>query len=248
MPNNNNATQTIPLTFAYTTVNASVKEFVAGAGIPSSATITAISGTTITISQNATATTASNNLAFFWLESALLKDSSWTGVCDGTGFCRQGNGNWNCSLYWAVNHSGVAAPSGCSSNPPTISRYQVYRYEIANSLITAWSGNHSANTSGNSGNGENGSPLCAAANGVSGIDTSVSSGTDRRNLIVPVINCLAQNVSGQGSNATVPAAAFAKYFLSQPWLAESTYLYGEMTGLVVSGDKISILNQVQLYR
>jgi hypothetical protein len=66
---------------------------------------------------------------------------------------------------------------------------------------------------------------------------------------VPIINCLAQagSISG-GSNSQVPAAGFGKFFMTQPWSAESTYLYGEMTGLVSSGDNVTILNQVQLYR
>jgi len=185
-------------------------------------------------------------LAFFWLESPLLQDNQWTGLCN-NGFCAQGNSDWNCLLYWNVNHVSAAAPSGCTASNPTISRYQVYRYEIANDLINDWSGNHAANTTGNTGNGENGAPLCAAASSVSGIDTTTG-GTDRRILIVPVINCLAQSVSGSGSNANVPAAGFAKFFITQPWSAQSNYLYGEMTGLVGLNDKITILNQVQLYR
>jgi Flp pilus assembly protein TadG len=224
-------------------ITVSVGQFVGGTGIPADTTVTSVGGNSITISNNATQTIPNDSLVFFWLESPLLKDKQWTGVCSG-GTCSQGNGDWDCLLYWRANHSSAAAPTGCTSSNPTISRYQVYRYEIANSLINDWSGNHAANTSGNTGNGENGAPYCAAT----GIDTTTG-GADRRNTIVPIINCLAQagNI-GSGSNSQVPAAAFGKFFMTQPWSAESTYLYGEMTGLVGSGDHVTILNQVQLYR
>jgi hypothetical protein len=250
MSNGSSSNQTgITLTFSSPPIIISQGEYIAGAGIPVNTTVSTKTGnTSITISNNATVTTmagAPANLTSFWLESALLKDKQWTGVCSG-GVCSQGNGDWNCLLYWNVNHPSAAVPSGCTSSSPTISRYQVYRYEITNSLINDWSGNHLANTSGNSGNGENGAPYCAT--GGAGVDTTTG-GADRRNTIVPIINCLAQagNISG-GSNSQVPAAAFGKFFVTQPWSAEQSYLYGEMTGLVSSGDHVTILNQVQLYR
>ena len=193
-----NATATatgVSLTFS-PSLHETVGEFVVGAGVPANTTVMTVAPATktITVSNNATATGASVELAFVWLESALLQDNQWTGVCANS-FCSQGNGDWNCLLYWRANHLSAAAPTGCTSSQPTVSRYQVYRYEIANNLISDWSGNHSSNTVGNSGNGENGAPLCAAGSGVSGVDTTTG-GTDRRNLIVPIINCLAQNVSG----------------------------------------------------
>jgi len=259
MSNGSSSDQTgIQLIFSSPPINVSAGEFITGAGIPANTTVSSVTGSTsITISNNATATTpagTSANLTFFWLESALLKDKLWTGVCDNTGFCSQGNGDWNCLLYWKINHPSATAPTGCTSSNPTISRYQVYRYEITNNLINDWSGNHAANTTGNTGNGENGAPYCAAASGVSGVDITTG-GTDRRNTVVPIINCLAQagNISNN-SNSHVPAAAFAKFFMTQPWSAEGNvsgspgYLYGEMTGLVTSGDNVTVLNQVQLHR
>jgi hypothetical protein len=47
--------------------------------------------------------------------------------------------NWDCEA--------AAAPSGCTSSNPTISRYQVYCYEIANGYIDDWSGNGLADNS-----------------------------------------------------------------------------------------------------
>jgi Flp pilus assembly protein TadG len=238
--------------------NITAGQMITGTGIPTLTTVmTILSATSIQISNNATANGTSVPLTIKWPTSPLPLDRQWTGICTGT-TCLQGNGDWDCADYWSINHPGVAAPSGCTSSNPTLSRYQIYRYEIANNRINDWSGNGLAdNTNNPPGNGENGAPYCAAANGVSGVDTTTG-GLDRREFITPIINCLAQNVSGSGSNATVPTAGFAKFFMTQPYEVpaptapagdgSTQYLYGEMTGLVGSGDNVTILNQVQLYR
>jgi hypothetical protein len=182
--------------------------------------------------------------------SGLPPDNQWTGLCAG-GTCLQGNGDWNCAAYWSLNHT-AAAPSGCTSSNPTISRYQVYRYEIANGLVNDWSENM-PNPQGTTPPGtESGAPYCATSNGVSGVDITTG-GLDRRNIIVPIINCLAQTALGNitgGNTANVPVAAFGKFFLTQPYTAPSGggYLYGEMTGLTTTKDNVVIYNNVQLYR
>jgi hypothetical protein len=69
---------------------------------------------------------------------------------------------------------------------------------------------------------------------------------DRRNLIVPIINCMAQNITG-GNNATASVAAFGTFFLTQPFQADPNgYLFGEMTGLVGSNTNVQKAYQVQL--
>jgi hypothetical protein len=247
--------------------------------IPSNTTITNVGSApcpcTITMSNSATGTQAGDTITVTTptpLTSGLPLDTSWTGICS-SGTCLQGNGQWDCQDYWTINHPGVAVPTipnptglsygggTCgSAATTTASRYAVYRYEIAQLPSSSgnadeWSGNGLANAKGvgTSGNGESGNPYCAASQSVSGIDTTTG-GLDRREFIVPIINCLAQNVSGTGQNATVPAAAFAKFFMTQPYEAPlspgvtSSYIYGEMTGLVASGSNVTILNQVQLYR
>ncbi|MGD9966260.1 MAG: pilus assembly protein TadG-related protein [Hyphomonadaceae bacterium] len=47
---------------------------------------------------------------------------------------RFGNGYWNCLTYWNANHasSGVQRPAACTNNTNSISRYEIYEYEIAN--------------------------------------------------------------------------------------------------------------------
>ena len=69
---------------------------------------------------------------------------------------------------WILISALVLGACGCTASNPTWSRYQIYRYEIANNLINDWSGNGLADNVNNPpGNGENGAPYCAAANGVS---------------------------------------------------------------------------------
>ena len=153
----------------------------------------------------------------------------------------QSDGNWNCASYWTNSHTS-AAPSGCTATNPTVSRYQVYQYEIDHNLI----GESSPYTKTNCKNPETGNPLCAGtSNGVAM--------PDRRNIVVAVVNCLAQTAAGKmggGSTANnVPAAAFAKYFITQPVGDDGTNnVYGEFTGYATKKDGIVMLDQVQLYR
>jgi hypothetical protein len=81
----------------------------------------------------------------------------------------------------------------------------------------------------------------------------MTGGVDRRNLIAPIINCLAQaalgNIAGAGASSKTPVAAFGKFFMIQPYSAlHDGNLYGEMTGLVTAADNVKIFNLVQLYR
>jgi Flp pilus assembly protein TadG len=155
-----------------------------------------------------------------------------------TGTNIQGNGIWDCASYWVNSHTS-AAPAGCTATP-TISRYQVYQYEIANNLV----GESSQYNKPACTNPETGNPSCAGAS------TAVAT-PDRRNIVVAVINCLAQSgLMGGGATANnVPTAGFAKYFITQPVGDDGTqYLYGEFTGFATQIDGITILDQVQLYR
>ena len=155
----------------------------------------------------------------------------------------QGDGNWNCDAYWRNSHTS-AAPAGCTASNPTVSRYQVYQYEIDH---TAFNDSPKQATCQNP---ETGQPLCAGA-------SNAVSTPDRRNIVVAVINCLAQTAAGKmggGSTANnVPAAAFAKYFITRPVGdgsdgTNNNYVYGEFTGFATKKDGIVMLDQVQLYR
>jgi Flp pilus assembly protein TadG len=162
---------------------------------------------------------------------ALPKDSNLTDTS--TNFI--GNGTWDCASYWANGHTS-AAPPGCTSSASTISRYQVYQYELANNLV----GERSQYKQTLCTNPETGRPLCA------GINVGVAT-PDRRNIIVAGINCLAhaaQITSGNTAN-NIPVAGFIKYFLTEP---ATKYLFGEFTGFATASDGIVVEDQIQLYR
>ena len=208
-----------------------------------------------TVTTNANITVNKNKqLTFVWLTAPLPLDSAFTGLCD-AGICLQGNGDWDCLNYWKINHSDnngsliAAAPAGCTSASPSVSRFQVYQYEnsLAGNSPTAspikdQSGYYASKV-------ESGSPLCAInKNGYTPIYDATF---DQRIIYAAVINCNAQQaaIGGGNSGSPVPAAGFAKFFLTQPYGADnSQYLYGEMTGLVNSLDSNKLYNQVQLYR
>jgi hypothetical protein len=177
--------------------------------------------------------------------TALPRDTAFTDF--------MGNGQWDCQRYWTMNHTAnlpTVLPNGqtgvCGSAAATTwSRYNVYRYEIAQGLINDWSGNRAPN-----GTGESGAPLCAGAG--SGVDETTGK-TDRRLIIVPIINCLANGPFPPGFNATdIPVAAFGNFFMTQPvdGSVESdpgNPLYGELTGQTTAANA-DIYVPVQLYR
>ena len=96
-------------------------------------------------------------------------------------------------------------------------------------------------------------PRFAPARAASAASIRRPGGVDRRNLIAPIVNCLAQtalgNITGAGASSKTPVAAFGKFFMTQPYSAlNDGNLYGEITGLVSSADNVKIFNLVQLYR
>jgi len=176
----------------------------------------------------------------------------------------EGNGQWDCATIGpSIHPRGPAAAAvgtalgGVCGTPAqtTVSRYQVYRYEIAREREREESKIGREKTAGRAtanrirkalGFRRAGSrpraapPFCANAGGVSAVDTTTG-GIDRRNLIVPIVNCLAQtalgNISGAGASSKTPVAAFGKFFLTQPYSAlKDGNLYGEITGLVSGAD------------
>jgi hypothetical protein len=260
------------------TASPNINDTTGGTKIPTGAIVTlACNATDAAVAKSACQTAGANTLTISkpvsaskqtgvaltigWPTSGLPEDTAWTGICD-SGTCLQGNGQWDCADYWSINHYGVAIPAdlsalGTCSTPTltTVSRYQVYRSEIANNLHTAFSwpgsaGGLSAAQASATG-AESGAPYCA----VNGVDTSTGA-TDRRVIFAAVVNCLAQSslITGGSTANNIPVAGFAKFFMTQPVGADSTpnssTVYGEMTGLVTSLDNVKIenLNQVQLYR
>jgi Flp pilus assembly protein TadG len=233
-------------------------------------TVSSIRGSTITLSNKAVGSASSDGLTMEWTTSGLPEDISFPNLGG-----RQGAGQWDCAGYWAINHphgpsaAAVGSVLGGECGTPaqtTISRYQIYRYEIGQGTgaggITDWSGRNGWASNGQAdAQGaqnppgkfltESGVPYCASTRGVGGVDTTTG-GVDRRNLIVPIVNCLAQSALGNigaGTSSLVPVATFGKFFMTQPYSALSDgNLYGEITGAVGLADNVQIYNLVQLYR
>jgi hypothetical protein len=234
-------------------------------------TVSTSSGSMVTVSAPAASSQSSDGLTIEWTTSGLPEDIAFPGLGGA-----QGNGQWDCANYWAINHphgpsaATVGAALGGACGTPaktTVSRYQVYRYEISLGSeaggISDWSGKNGWTSNGQPDpqgsrsppgrfQTESGAPFCASARGVSGVDTTTG-GVDRRNLIVPIINCLAQtalgNITDAGASSKTPVAAFGKFFMTQPYTAlKDGNLYGEITGAVGRADNVKIFNLVQLYR
>ena len=213
-----------------------------------------------------------DGLTIEWTTSGLPEDISFPNLGGA-----EGNGEWDCANYWAINHPrgppaaavGTALGGVCGTPAQTtVSRYQVYRYEIG---VGSRRGRHQRlvgkkrlgeqRPTGSARRHESrratSRPRAARRfaprrSGVSGVDTTTG-GVDRRNLIVPIINCLAQtalgNIAGAGASSKTPVAAFGRFFMTQPYSAlKDGNLYGEITGLASSADNVKIFHLVQLYR
>jgi len=150
------------------------------------------------------------------------------GVCSPN--LKIGDGKWDRNAYFKVNYgwdpadwpgylnSGVASARITSSTP---TRYQVYRWEIANRGTTIGGQTILPTAPRPFGSPPNAgqdydSPVCAplqtpATNGIVPGGTNV----DRRRISSAVINCHAYNVHG-GGNTVYPVAKWIELFLVEP--------------------------------
>ncbi|RRI03082.1 hypothetical protein EH240_10940 [Mesorhizobium tamadayense] len=111
---------------------------------------------------------------------------------------RMGDGDWNLSSYWSTNFGSTSHPSSWDTTKPT--RYDVYKYEIAQGLVgTASTG------------GEVGTPASACQPPVTSVD--------RRLLYGAILNCNALEAAGNdlsGHSTNLPVEAFGSFFLTEP--------------------------------
>lgn len=176
----------------------------------------------------------------------------------------KGNGQWDCATYWSFNHQTAAAPtvradgsSGVCGTPATttLSRYDVYTYEVNSNLVGDWSrgtlsNNYAAPPPYNNNRGEIGTPLCA------GVGNALPG---RRVIHSAVINCEANSPSitpGQTADK-IPTAGFVAFFMNEQvpttGPASTRNLVGEFIGFSNLsgggvGNKPPIFRDVQLYR
>ncbi|HYH17748.1 MAG TPA: pilus assembly protein TadG-related protein [Azospirillum sp.] len=137
---------------------------------------------------------------------------------------RLGNGVWDCLTYWNDNHAGHTAPADCT-NPSQMTRYELYRHEIDNGLLST-----------------DGAPHCYQG------ATPIPADPDRRMLYFAIINCSQQGLNGNRSD--VPVTAFGKAFLTEPVSAPpNDEIVIEIVDVVRPGADDGVLHEiVQLYR
>ncbi|RWM04914.1 MAG: hypothetical protein EOR68_02190 [Mesorhizobium sp.] len=149
----------------------------------------------------------------------------YSGTCTQAGVL--GDGAWDFSGYWSVNH-GNASTSGvltaCGASP---SRYCVYKYEINNPTLKSGQ--------------EKTAPQC----------NTTTQGADRRLLYVAIIDCVTNNVQGGGQ--TLPVQGFASMFVTEPaGGAPNADIYAEFEDLSTSVGQGTLKklqrNEAQLYR
>lgn len=141
-----------------------------------------------------------------------------------TGDCaagRIGDGLWDRALYFQINHPGISPATVASwagrSGISTLTRYDVYRWEIATSGALAPRSAESVSQGNGNGNATDyysySAPVCAA-----GMAPSAQV-RDRRILSVAVVNCAAEGIQGQTKNVHVEK--FVDVFLVEPSLTRS---------------------------
>lgn len=163
-----------------------------------------------------------------------ITSGSGTGCVNYGGVPRAGNGSWNRAGYWATNHSGQAQPPGYS----TMTRYQVYRYELENSPPGL------VNTPQ-----ERGAPICSSAPPIT------DAANDRRVFPVAIINCIEHQALLNGNAQNVPVEEYVDVFLTEPigntawWSATVDDIFVEVISVVRPNQRSSVLREYPvLYR
>jgi hypothetical protein len=183
----------------------------------------------------------SNTSTPFPRDNCFMPSGTWPdGVASGAGTgcvtyggnARAGDGNWARSNYWNTNHPGLPMPPGYA----TMSRYQVYRYEIDTPSLV--------NTPQ-----ESGAPSCSS------VPPVTDPARDRRVLPVAVVNCVENQAILNGNAQDVPVEAYAEVFLTEPvgntdwWGASNDDVFIEVIGAVRANLPTSILREFPvLYR
>ncbi|NWG91251.1 MAG: hypothetical protein HXY21_01915, partial [Parvularculaceae bacterium] len=134
---------------------------------------------------------------------------------------RLGNGQWDCATYWSTNHpTGPSAPTGCgAATSTTISRYEVYLYEVTNNVIpNTWNG--ATGEDGRSGAPPNGASAtgCYAGGPIPATPTALQNRwQDRRIFTVAGLDCTTLSING---NSSVPVVQYLTMFLTEPAITQ----------------------------
>jgi Flp pilus assembly protein TadG len=157
-----------------------------------------------------------------------------------TAACGQvGDGAWDRSTYFAVNFGTgfdwQAAMTAAGYTPGSVTRYEVYRWEMADP----------ANRLANRAVGSNvavSAPFCSATGGLTPGPTT----PDRRRFSAALVNCVAQSVNGNSTNVQV--SEWVDLFLVEPSLnRDRTHagdVYVEVIGRTPAGANGATMGQV----
>ncbi|MDX8496393.1 pilus assembly protein TadG-related protein [Mesorhizobium sp. VK22B] len=149
---------------------------------------------------------------------------------------RMGDGNWDFATYWSTNFGSTSYPSEWDTTKPT--RYQVYRYEIANNLVGL------ASTGG-----ETGTPPSECQPAITTVD--------RRLIYGALLNCQALEAEGNdlnGNSTNLPVEAFGSFFLTEPVAGanDDASVFVELVDITGRGGQGTLDNflrdEAQLYR
>jgi Flp pilus assembly protein TadG len=161
-----------------------------------------------------------------------------------------GGGNWDFEGYWTRTFPGKPSPvdpdnGEAWSNANRPSRYQVYRYEIAESLMSTPSGPASLGAPG-----EIGAPQCYTGDK----EALKTDPVDRRVFVAAILDCKAYADQMKGSSGgKIPVTSYGKFFLTEPMDKNDSNgtVWVEMIELVEPGTTAArniIRDSVQLVR
>jgi hypothetical protein len=179
----------------------------------------------------------------------LPRDTCFSGTCPYMGG-RMGDGVWDFESYWSVNHTDAATGTvrppplvngAAASNTNLPSRYDVYRYELAQGYVSDLSPGDPVNKI----SGESGAPICSKS--------PTNDTPDRRIFSAAIVNCLSNLPPslplGPGNQTGVPVAAFAQFFITNAVEASQDDIRAEIVDLVKPGGSNAVnRDMVQLYR
>jgi Flp pilus assembly protein TadG len=144
------------------------------------------------------------------------------------------DGNWDLAAYWRVSHNGATPPTiPMNSRPPEASaaapkpsRYDVYRYELANPslLQDAAPG------------GEKGIPpsQCYGNYSLDDYPSEADVYGDRRTIFAAIVNCNEHQAEMNG-RVPIKAEAFARMFLTKPMVTNGSDKYIALEVVDISG-------------
>jgi hypothetical protein len=157
---------------------------------------------------------------------------------------RIGDGTWDRNAFFYVNYgSGFAWQSAMTAagyNPSTVTRYQVYQWEMTNALS-----NIATAKSVGGGLTAHATPVCYAGSPAGGVVPG-GSNVDRRRISTAVVNCQQNSVNGSSTN--VPVEKWIDLFLVEPSAARTNTsvgdIYAEIIGETSTGAAGATAGQV----